>query len=73
MMLYGAFTDVERSSNLFVASTMSQILQNLRFSPRKFKEELYCLHLWQPLEEELPRRERARCDLRPRKKGAFRA
>jgi hypothetical protein len=36
-MLHGAFTDVERSSNLFVASAESEIMQNPRFPLREFK------------------------------------
>jgi hypothetical protein len=38
MMLHGAFTDVESSSNLFVASAKSQIMQNLSFSLRELNE-----------------------------------
>jgi hypothetical protein len=37
MMLHGAFTNEESSSNLFVASTMSQILQDVSFSLREFR------------------------------------
>jgi hypothetical protein len=40
MMLHGAFTDVESSSNLFVASAKSQIMQNLSFSLRELRTRL---------------------------------
>lgn len=37
MILHGTFTNEESSSNLFVASTASQMLQNGRFTLREFR------------------------------------